>query len=114
MHMHRIAFVMQVEPSMQEEYKRRHNPIWPELEETLHRHGVVNYSIFLDPESSRLFAYAEVEDLAQWRAIAETEVCRRWWRHMSGIMPSNEDGSPVACELEEVFHIERSPRNSAE
>ena len=28
----RKAFVMQVNPDAHEEYQRRHNPIWPELE----------------------------------------------------------------------------------
>jgi L-rhamnose mutarotase len=104
----RIAFVMQVHPEHHEEYVARHNPIWSELEETLKAHGVLNYSIFLDAQTHQLFAYAEIEDLERWQAIANTEVCRRWWRHMSPIMPSNADGSPVARELREVFHIERA------
>jgi L-rhamnose mutarotase len=31
----RKAFVMQVNPDAHEEYQRRHNPIWPELEAVL-------------------------------------------------------------------------------
>jgi len=60
----------------------------------------------LDPESSQLFAYAEIEDEAQWEAIALTEVCRRWWGYMQEIMPSNPDHSPVSKDLREVFHID--------
>lgn len=101
----RKAFVMQVDPDKHDEYRRRHNPIWPDLEATLKTHGVLSYSIFLDPVSSRLFAYAEIEDEARWASIAETEVCRRWWAHMQEIMPTNPDGSPVARDLFEVFHI---------
>ena len=97
---------MHVNPDMHGEYERRHNPIWPELEETLRAHGVHNYSIFLLAESSQLFAYAEIEDEAAWNAIAQTDVCRRWWNSMAELMPSNPDRSPVSTPLQEVFHME--------
>jgi L-rhamnose mutarotase len=101
----RKAFVMSVHPGQEAEYHRRHSPIWPELEAVLRARGVHNYSIFLDPESRRLFAYAEIENEAQWNAIAETEPCRRWWQSMKELMPANEDGSPVSVPLREVFHL---------
>ena len=41
----RKAFVMQVNPDAHEEYQRRHNPIWPELEAVLKSHGAHNYVI---------------------------------------------------------------------
>ncbi|MEZ0298258.1 MAG: L-rhamnose mutarotase [Candidatus Methylacidiphilales bacterium] len=101
----RKSFLMRVNPDQHAEYERRHRPIWPELEQVLRDHGVRSYSIFLHAESSQLFAYAEIEDEARWAAIAETEVCRRWWAHMREIMPSNPDNSPVSAELKEVFHF---------
>jgi L-rhamnose mutarotase len=102
----RKAFRMSVDPGRHSEYERRHNPIWRELETTLVAHGVRSYSIFLDVATSDLFAYVELESEERWKAIAETEVCRRWWRHMREIMPSNPDDSPISRELRPVFHIE--------
>ena len=102
----RRAFVMKVNPDTHEEYEKRHNPIWPELEKTLKDHGVGNYSIFLDAEENKLFAYAEIESLEKWQAIAQTEVCRKWWKHMGEVMPSNPDSSPVSKDLKEVFHMD--------
>jgi L-rhamnose mutarotase len=101
----RLAFRMKVHPGQEAEYIRRHNPIWPELEATLLAHGVKTYSIFLDRSTGDLFAYAEVEDIARWKAIANTEICRKWWTSMAALMPANPDLSPVAGDLEEVFHI---------
>ena len=101
----RKAFVMQVNPDQYEEYRYRHNPIWPELEAVLKSHGVHNYSIFLDRDSGRLFAYVEIESEARWESIAQTEICRKWWRHMREIMPSNSDNSPISIELADVFHL---------
>ena len=102
----RKAFRMSVNAGQEAEYERRHNPIWRELEDTLVRHGVRTYSIFLDPATRDLFGYAEIDSEERWQAIAGTEVCRRWWRHMKEVMPANPDDSPVSSELREVFHIE--------
>ena len=101
---------MSVHADRHEEYARRHDPIWQELQDALVAHGVRSYSIYLDPETSELFAYAEIESEERWQAIARTEVCRRWWRHMREVMPSNPDDSPVARELREVFHLEGPAR----
>jgi L-rhamnose mutarotase len=98
---------MSVHAGQELEYERRHRPIWEELERTLIEHGVHTYSIYLDDGTRDLFGYVELEDETRWRAIAETDVCRRWWRHMRELMPSNPDDSPVSRELREVFHIER-------
>ena len=98
---------MAVHQGHEAEYERRHRPIWAELEETLLAHGVRTYSIYLDAQTGDLFGYVEFEDEARWAAVAETDVCRRWWRHMREIMPANADDSPVSRELREVFHIGR-------
>lgn len=102
----RKAFVMKVHADQHDASEQRHKPIWPALESTLKEHGVHNYSIFLHKETHQLFAYAEIEDEARWKSIAETEICRKWWAHMSDIMPSNPDNSPVAHDLHDVFHME--------
>ena len=101
----RKAFVMSVNPGSEVEYERRHRPIWPELEAVLRKHGVTSYSIFLDPRTRTLFAYAEIEDEKRWESIAQTPECQRWWVHMGDIMPSNPDHSPVSAPLREVFHL---------
>ena len=98
---------MSINPGQEAEYERRHQPIWKELEEVLIAHGVRTYSIFIDAATNDLFAYVEIDDESRWAAIANTDVCRRWWRHMREIMPANADDSPVARELREVFHVNR-------
>jgi len=102
----RKAFVMSVNPDSHAEYEKRHNPIWPDLEAVLKKHGVRSYSIFLHPGTHQLFAYVEFDNEAQWKTIAQTEPCRRWWAYMKDIMPSNPDNSPKSEEIREVFHIE--------
>ena len=101
----RKAFIMSVHPGREAEYARRHQPIWDELATTLKSHGVHNYSIFLDPSTNQLFGYAEIESEERWAAIAQTDVCKRWWKFMGDIMPANPDNSPVSRGIEEVFHL---------
>ena len=104
----RKAFVIQARPGMAAEYARRHNPIWPDLEQALKRHGVANYSIFLREDTGELFGYLEVEDEARFHKIAETDVCRRWWRYMTEVLVSESADSPKAKEdtLRELFHLD--------
>lgn len=106
--MTRKAFVIQAKPGMAEEYQRRHNPIWPELQQVLKQHGVSNYSIFLRQETGELFGYLEVEDEERFNQIGESDVCRRWWRYMTEVLICDSDNSPKAREemLSEVFHLE--------
>ncbi len=103
--MKRIAFVMSLIPGTETEYEKRHSPIWPELSNVLRAHGVRDYSIYYDAPTHQLFAFAVIENEDRWRAIAQTDVCKRWWRHMADVMPTNPDSSPVSRELREVFHL---------
>ena len=104
--MMRRAFMMSVHAGREAEYEKRHNPVWPDLARVLKEHGVSNYSIFLDPETNRLFGYAEIRDEAQWAAIGNTGVCKKWWDHMAPLMPVNPGKSPVQKPLREVFHLD--------
>jgi len=102
----RKAFLMTLRPGCQGEYERRHNPIWPELEEVLKDHGVWTYSIFLNRETDQVFACAEIEYEEGWQQIAQTEVCQRWWAEMKDLMLTNEDNSPATINMHEVFHLD--------
>lgn len=101
----RKAFVMQINPDAHTEYQRRHNPIWPELKEVLKSHGAHHYAIWLDPKRHLLFASVEIESEARWDAVAQTEVCQRWWQSMKNLMPSHPDGSPLSDPLSEMFWL---------
>src|SRR5579862_2198970 len=79
--MERVAFVMQLHPEAGEEYRRRHQHIWPALSETLSKAGAHNYSIFI--HGSSLIAYLEVDDLARYRSTTmQSDVVDRWEKEM--------------------------------
>ncbi len=102
----RNAFKMQLKPGFEEEYKRRHDVLWPDMLKQLQEAGISDYSIFLDPETLTLFAVQKLSDDNTAADLPNTEVVKRWWAHMQDIMECNPDNSPVAKPLDEVFHID--------
>lgn len=104
----RKAFVIQARPGMAAEYEKRHNPIWPALQEALHEHGVRNYSIYLHEPTDMLFGYMEIENEEKFRTIGASDVCQRWWVYMKEVLVCDSDDSPKAKEdmLREVFHLD--------
>jgi L-rhamnose mutarotase len=103
--MERIAFKMQLLPGQAEEYRRRHDAIWPELVSLLKAAGISDYSIYLDHETGILFAVLRrAVDHGMERLPAEP-VMRRWWDFMRDIMETNSDGSPVVMPLEPMFYL---------
>jgi len=103
--MGKIAFKMKLRTGYKEEYKRRHNAIWPELKTLLKESGVSDYSIYLDDETNTLFAVQSNSGKNSSQDLAGNEIVKRWWKFMADIMETNEDLSPVTRPLEEVFYM---------
>jgi L-rhamnose mutarotase len=101
----RFAFKMKMFPGFKEEYRKRHDEIWPELVRLLKNEGIGNYSIFLDEETNILFAYQEQYGDSSSQDLGNTEIVKKWWKYMADIMESNPDNSPVTTPLEQVFYM---------
>ena len=104
--MNRVAFKMKLKPGFEEEYKKRHDAIWPELSEMLTKSGISDYSIFLDEETLTLFAVQKLSDNNTSAELPNTEVVKKWWSYMADIMETNPDNSPIVTPLKEVFHLD--------
>ena len=104
--MEQIAFTMQLLPGYADEYKRRHDEIWPELGALLRDAGVSDYSIFLDPSTNVLFAVLRRRDGHATDALPESPLMQRWWRHMADIMAVHANGEPLQQALRPVFHLD--------
>src|SRR5436305_12521223 len=103
--MARVAFKMKLFDGFQEEYKKRHDELWPELEQLLKSNGIQDYSIFLDESTNSLFGVLKADDPKALDNLPAHAVMQRWWKYMSDIMESNPDHSPVSVPLKEVFHL---------
>ena len=104
--MERLAFKMYLNVGQKEEYRKRHNELWPELRQLLKGAGVSEYSIFLDEETSILFAFQKVSGDGGSQDLGQTEIVQKWWAFMADLMKTNPDNSPVTVPLEEVFYME--------
>jgi len=104
--MQRVAFKMKLKPGFEEEYRRRHDALWPEMAKALKDAGISDYSIFLDPETLILFAVQKLDDGSTADELPGRAVVRRWWEHMKDIMETNPDASPTQRNLVEVFHLD--------
>lgn len=96
---------MRLKPGCADEYRRRHDAIWPDLRAALRRAGVADYSIFLAQDEITPSAALKSADAAARAALPEDPVMRRWWAFMADLMETNPDGSAVVEPLGEVFHM---------
>ena len=104
--MKRFAFKMKLKPGLTEEYKRRHDEIWPELAQVLRAAGISDYSIFLDEETNTLFAFQRQSANNTAADLPHHPVVRKWWNYMAPLMETHPDHAPVSVELKEVFHLD--------
>ena len=103
--MQKYAFRMQLNPGAADEYRRRHDAIWPELVDLLRAAEVSDYSIYLDPETNALFGMLTRPEDHGMDDLPSHPVMRRWWAHMAGLMQTHPDDEPVAVPLVPVFHL---------
>ncbi|HET6767868.1 MAG TPA: L-rhamnose mutarotase [Chitinophagaceae bacterium] len=103
--MHRIAFKMKLFNGCEDEYKKRHDAIWPELKIVLKETGMADYSIFLDKETNILFGVLKIEDPLKLDELPNHPVMKKWWACMKDLMESNSDMSPVSIPLKEIFYL---------
>lgn len=102
----RKAFVMQLKKGCEAEYQKRHNEIWPELKALLSESGVFDYTIFLERETGKLFAFQKVKGQAGSQGLGGNPIVQKWWAYMADLMETHPDHSPVSTPLEEVFHMD--------
>ena len=100
------AFRMQLKPGTVEEYRRRHDEIWPELAELLSASGIYDYSIFLDEETLALFAVLKLRDENDRDALPDHLIMKRWWDYMAPLMEVEPGNRPREWPLVPLFHLD--------
>lgn len=103
--MEQVAFTMQLRPGCADEYRRRHDALWPELAELLRAAGIRDYSIFLDAGSGKLFAVLRRSSAHGMDALPDHPVMQRWWTYMADLMETDPGHRPLSQELAPMFHL---------
>jgi L-rhamnose mutarotase len=97
---------MKLKPGVTDEYRRRHDEIWPELAQLLHESGIRDYSIFLDEETLHLFAVLKLTPDHRRDTLPQHPVMQRWWHYMADLMETHPDDRPREWPLIQMFHLE--------
>jgi L-rhamnose mutarotase len=106
--MTRIGFVLKVKAELIEEYKRRHEAVWPEMLDALTRNGWHNYTLFMRPDGT-LFGYFETAGsfAEAINGMAAEEINARWQQEMAPFFEgADEHADTMMEELAEVFHLD--------
>jgi L-rhamnose mutarotase len=106
--MKRVCFLARIRPDRLDEYRARHQEVWPEMTGALREAGWANYTLFLT-DDGLLIGYLEADDFAAARQrMAQTDVNARWQAQMQpyfadlgGLRP-DEGFRRIA----EIFHLD--------
>jgi L-rhamnose mutarotase len=100
----RKAFTLRLKPGALAEYTERHDKIWPELVAEIEKSGIATMTAFeADP---MIFYFSEIVDEEAWNRLWATEIHDRWGEVFAPLIDQNEDGTPAAGTLREIFHLQ--------
>jgi L-rhamnose mutarotase len=106
--MPRTCFLLKVRSDKLDEYKRRHQTVWPEMLQALRNTGWKNYSLFLH-DDGLLIGYVECDDFQKCLdGMATQPINEKWQREMSPFFEKLEGDRPdqAMFTLPEVFHLD--------
>jgi L-rhamnose mutarotase len=111
--MKRVCFLARIRPDRLDEYRARHQEVWPEMTGALREAGWANYTLFLT-DDGLLIGYLETDDYAAaQQRMAETDVNARWQAEMqpyfSDLDPSDLGGlrpDEGFRRIDEIFHLD--------
>ena len=105
--MERFAWKSIVKDGMLEEYKKRHDNIWPELKQVLKGAGISNYTIW--NVGNELFGYFECTKGVEYaeKYQAQSAVVDKWNEYMKDVMVMELDPQTGAQpKMKQVFLLE--------
>ena len=104
--MQRACFTFEIYPDKADEYKKRHDEIWPELVEEIQKAGLKNYSLFR--RGNQIIAYVEAHpDVATaFGKIGSTDVNGRWAKWFEDVILKLVDEDGDLFWADEVWHLD--------
>ena len=106
--MERVCFVGRVRAERLEEYRVRHEAVWPEMLAALREARWGNYSLFLT-EDGLLIGYLETDDYqTALDRMAKAEVNERWQAEMAPYFAELNGRPPDQGfqRIGEIFHLD--------
>ena len=103
--MERFTWKAKILPGMHDEYKKRHNEIWPEMLQLLREAGICNYSIWCIGDD--LFGYYECSKGISHAldTQAKSPIVAQWNVYMKDVMVMEADAKTGTNGLREMFYM---------
>ena len=105
--MERFAWKAIIHENKLEEYKKRHDTIWPEMKTVLKNAGISNYSIW--NIGNEVFGYFECEKSVAFaeKYQADSPIVDKWNEYMKDVMTMVIDPVTGAQpKMQQVFYLE--------
>ncbi len=104
--MEKYAWKAKIIEGKQEEYRKRHNEIWPEMVKVLKDAGISNYTIWMSGDE--VFGYYECEKGVEYAAEVQknSPIVDKWNEYMKDVMIMEMDPVTGAQPLlKKVFEL---------
>jgi len=115
--MKRLAFRVKLKPGKEEEFGKRHDELWPELQHIIYETDVKDYAIFIDAETNILLVVQNIRDDREtvagtgscsqgFESIESNPIQQKWWEALSDILdPLSSGEAPTTFPDEEIFQF---------
>jgi L-rhamnose mutarotase len=98
--MHSIGQVLKLKPGCEQEYKKCHDELWPEMATAMRKAGV---SMVIYSYENLLFVHATATDKHSWDELDRDPVMPRWDKYMSDVLEDDDHGKTFIKNLRQVF-----------
>ena len=104
--MERVCFTFEIYEGMEDEYKKRHDEIWPELARDITAAGFTNYSLFR--RGTQVVGYFEAVPDAKTASanIAKSDSNLKWAEWFKEVIVNLTDTKGNLMTMAEVWHLD--------
>ena len=97
-----MGLALRLRPGCYQEYKKRHDQLWPEMAAAMKANGISSV-IFRFEEY--LFVYQTAPSEAAWQRMSSDPVTPLWNKHMAEVLETNEKGEVIVFDLPLAFEF---------
>lgn len=95
-----IGLVLKLRPGCYDEYKKRHDELWPEMHVALNSFGI---SMVIYRHDDLLFIHEQAPSEESFKKMAAHPVTPRWNKNMSEVLQTHEHGELIFISLPLTF-----------
>ena len=104
--MERVCFSFELFEGKEDEYKKRHDEIWPELVEVIQNAGLKNYSLFRRGTLVIGYVEAHPDAATAFAKVGESEFNSKWSEWFRDLIVNQKDNHGKILRFTEVWHLD--------